>query len=80
MNVWKDIKNYYIIYNIELQQARWGSGVLMLGQRHRRWASIETSLFQRVVFVHFRNLLNAVLLQTNMVVDIAVHSNSFTLS
>ena len=45
------------LYNIELQQAR--QWFLMLGQRHRRWASNETSLFQRVVFVHFRNLLNA---------------------
>ena len=28
---------------------RWNNDVLMLAQRLRRWASIKTSLFQRVV-------------------------------
>ena len=28
----------------------WNNGVLMLGQRRRRWANIKTLLFQRVVF------------------------------
>ena len=28
---------------------RWNDDVLILGQRRRRWANIETSLFQRVL-------------------------------
>ena len=43
---WRGVSTVYNPANT----TRWNNDVLMLGQRRRRWASVKTSLFQRVVF------------------------------